>query len=103
MRCMPEHSTLVLYAAPPGTDTTALPTLLGADSYSRNRFAVTRCIGGNRNPFDAAQIAPLSPLNLIEAGAASGFPRTPYAGSPVSENILLIGISVNRANPPPTP
>ncbi len=81
MRWMPEHSTLVLYAAPPGTDTTALPTLLGTDSYSRNRFAVTGCIGGNRNPFDAAQIATLSLLNLTEAGAALGFPRIPYAGS----------------------
>jgi hypothetical protein len=81
---MTEPSTLVVYAAPPGTDTTALPTLLGTDSYSRNRFAVTRCIGGNRNPFDAAQIAPLSPLNLTEVGAALGFPRTGISGSPVS-------------------
>ena len=66
MRCMPVHSTLVLYAAPTGTDTTALPTLLGTDNDSRNRRAVIRCICGNRNPFDAAQIATLSPLNLPE-------------------------------------
>jgi len=66
MRCMPVHSTLVLYAAPTGTDTTALPTLLSTDDDSRNRRAVIRCICGNRNPFDAAQIATLSPLNLPE-------------------------------------
>ena len=84
MRCMPVHSTLVLYAAAQGTDTTALPTLLSTDNDSRNRRAVIRCIYGNRNPFDAAQIAPLSPLNLTEVGAALGFPRTGISGSPVS-------------------
>jgi hypothetical protein len=71
---MPEHSTLLLYDAPPRTDTTAPPTLLGTDNNSRNRFAVTRCIGGNRNSFDAAQIATPWLLNLTEAGASCGFP-----------------------------
>ena len=66
MRCMSVHSTLMLYAAPTGTDTTALPTLLGTDNDSRNRRAVIRCICGNRNPFDAAQIATLSTLNVPE-------------------------------------
>ncbi len=63
---MPVHSTLVLYAAPTGTDTTALPTLLGTDDGSRNRRAVIRYICGNRNPFDAAQIATLSTLKVPE-------------------------------------
>ena len=82
MQCMPEPSTLVLYAAPTGTDTTALPTVLGAHDDSRNRRAVIRCIGGNRNPFDPAQIATLSPLNLPER----------WEPLRVSENFLLSAI-----------
>ncbi len=72
MRGKPEHSTLMLYA-PTGTNTTALPTLLGTDSRSRNRYAVSRCICGNRHSFDAGQLATLSPLKATGAEAACGF------------------------------
>jgi hypothetical protein len=80
MRCTLEHSTLALYAATTGTDKTALPALLDSDRNSRNWFAALGYICGNRNSFDSAQGATLSPLNLTEAGAACRFPRRPLLG-----------------------
>ena len=85
MQCTPEHSTLVLYAAPTGTNTTALPTLLGTDSDSRNKFAVSRYAGGDRHPFNAAQLATLPPLNVTGTEAAPGLPRVRWADNPVFE------------------
>ena len=82
---MPEHSTLVLYAATPKTNTTALPNLLGTDSGSRYRFAVARFNSGNRHSFYAGQRTTLPPLTATGVKAACGFPRTKYAGSPIAE------------------
>ena len=61
---MVQYPILEFYAASPRTDTTALPTLLGTDGDSWLRRAVVRCICGNRNSFDVAQITTLSLLNL---------------------------------------
>ena len=83
MRCMPVHSTLVLYAAPTGTDTTALPALLSTDSGGRNSFTVTTCNIGNRHPLYAGQLTALSPLNATGVKAACGFPRSPYPRKPM--------------------
>jgi hypothetical protein len=83
MRCISGHSTLVLYAATTGTDKTTLSALLDSDSNRRDRFAALGYICGNRNSFDSAQGATLSPLNLTEAVAACRFPIRPPLGSSV--------------------
>jgi hypothetical protein len=84
MRCAPEHSTLVLYAASTRTGTKALPALPGSDSPTRNSFPVTRHICGNRNSFYPAKRARRSHLTSTQAEPHE-FPRT-----------LLVGNSVNR-------
>jgi hypothetical protein len=101
MRCTPEHPTLVLYAAPTGTDTKALPALPTTISDSRNSFAVTGCVCGNRNSFDSAQSATLSLLTLTEAKPPMSFREfhMPETGFPRTR---LIGNSMNRGNPPLT-
>jgi hypothetical protein len=100
MRRIPEHSRLVFYAAPTGTDTTALSALPDIDNDSRNSFAVAGYICGNRNSFDSAWNATLSLpesfLDFREGEPARGFPRKPLTGNPVSENTILLGIPLNR-------
>jgi hypothetical protein len=83
MRCVPTHSTLGLYAAPTGIDTTALPALPHTNSASRNRFVVIRYICGHRNSFDAAQRATPAHLTWTE-GSACGFPRKRLLGNLVN-------------------
>ncbi len=59
----------------------------GADGYLLKLSLVQEQLAAIRGCFEAS-------LNTLE------FPRTGYAGSPLSENTLLLGSSVNRGNPP---
>jgi hypothetical protein len=81
LRCTPEHSTLVLHVPSTGPGANALPVLPDTDGDSRNSFAVTGHVCGNRNYFDPDQIATLSPLTLTEAEPPMSFREHPFAAT----------------------